>query len=41
MTAQIPMGRVGTLYATVGDAFAWLCLVGLVGVFTESVFRPR
>ena len=30
MTAQIPMGRVPTLYAKTGDLFAWLCVAVLV-----------
>lgn len=30
MTAQVPMGGVATLYARVGDLFAWLCVAGLL-----------
>jgi apolipoprotein N-acyltransferase len=30
MTAQVPIGRVPTLYATIGDLFAWLCVAALV-----------
>ena len=30
MTVQVPIGRVGTLYASTGDLFAWLCVAGLV-----------
>jgi apolipoprotein N-acyltransferase len=30
MVAQIPMTRVPTLYARVGDLFAWACVAGLV-----------
>jgi apolipoprotein N-acyltransferase len=30
MTAQVPLGGVGTLYARTGDLFAWLCVAGLV-----------
>jgi apolipoprotein N-acyltransferase len=29
MTAQVPLGRIPTLYAKTGDLFAWLCLAGL------------
>jgi len=29
MTAQLPMGRIPTLYALTGDWFAWLCVAGL------------
>jgi apolipoprotein N-acyltransferase len=30
MTAQVPVGGVATLYAKVGDLFAWLCVAGLL-----------
>jgi apolipoprotein N-acyltransferase len=30
MTAQVPMGRVWTLYPLIGDLFAWSCVVALV-----------
>ena len=30
MVAQVPLGRVRTLYARTGDLFAWLCVAGLV-----------
>jgi len=29
MTAQLPMGRIPTLYARTGDWFSWLCVGGL------------
>ena len=29
MTAQVPIGRVPTLYARTGDWFSWLCVAGL------------
>jgi apolipoprotein N-acyltransferase len=32
MTAQVPIGRVPTLYAKTGDLFAWLCVAGVVAV---------
>jgi apolipoprotein N-acyltransferase len=31
MTAQVPLGRVPTLYSRTGDLFAWLCVTGLAG----------
>jgi apolipoprotein N-acyltransferase len=31
VTAQVPLGGVGTLYARTGDLFAWLCVTGVVG----------
>ena len=30
MTAQVPVGRVPTLYAKIGDLFAWLCVATLL-----------
>jgi apolipoprotein N-acyltransferase len=30
MVAQVPTGGIRTIYARVGDLFAWLCVVGLV-----------
>ena len=27
---QVPLGRVPTLYARIGDLFPWLCVAGLV-----------
>jgi apolipoprotein N-acyltransferase len=30
MTAQVPIGRVPTLYVTIGDLFAWACVAALV-----------
>jgi apolipoprotein N-acyltransferase len=30
MVAQVPVGRVKTLYALTGDAFGWLCVAGIV-----------
>lgn len=32
MVVQIPMAGVGTLYARIGDLFAWLCVIGLLGM---------
>lgn len=30
LTVQVPVGGVPTLYARIGDLFAWLCIAGLV-----------
>lgn len=30
ITVQMPIGRVATLYARIGDLFAWLCVIGLI-----------
>ncbi len=32
MTAQVPVGRIPTLYARSGDWFSWLCVAGLAGM---------
>jgi hypothetical protein len=32
MTAQVPIGRIPTMYAKTGDLFAWLCIGGLIAV---------
>ena len=30
LTVQMPLGGVPTLYARIGDLFAWLCVAGVV-----------
>jgi apolipoprotein N-acyltransferase len=40
MVAQIPIGAVSTIYARVGDLFAWLC-IGALGVFMAMAFLAR
>ena len=32
MTAQVPIGRIPTLYARSGDWFSWLCMAGLAAM---------
>ena len=32
MTAQVPMGRIPTLYGRTGDWFSWLCVAGLAAM---------
>ncbi len=32
MTAQVPIGRIPTIYARTADWFSWLCVVGLAGM---------
>lgn len=39
MLAQVPVSGIRTLYAKVGDTFAWLCAVGLVGVIVWGIIR--
>jgi len=40
MVAQVPIGRVPTLYARVGDLFAWLCIAGLVLCLARAATVP-
>ena len=40
MVAQIPVGRVDTIYVRIGDLFAWLCVAGLLGEIVWAVLRP-
>jgi apolipoprotein N-acyltransferase len=39
MVAYIPMQGVHTMYATIGDLFAWLSLVGLVALIGVALAR--
>ena len=34
MTAQVPVGRIPTIYARTGDWFSWLCVVGLAAMLS-------
>jgi apolipoprotein N-acyltransferase len=38
---HVPTQGVQTLYALVGDLFAWLCLLGLLGLVVVAVHRAR
>lgn len=40
MNAQAPVGRVPTVYARIGDLFAWLCVVGLVLAVGVAAVAP-
>jgi apolipoprotein N-acyltransferase len=40
MNAQVPVGRVPTVYAQTGDLFAWLCVVCLVMALGPAVIAP-
>jgi apolipoprotein N-acyltransferase len=39
MVAYIPMHGVRTIYATIGDLFAWLSLAGLVLIIGMALVR--
>jgi apolipoprotein N-acyltransferase len=41
MVAYVPMQGVHTIYATIGDLFAWLSLAGLVGLTGMAIARRR
>jgi apolipoprotein N-acyltransferase len=41
MIANVPVQGSRTMYATVGDLFAWLCLAGLVLLVVIAVTRNR
>lgn len=41
MVAQVPVRGVRTIYARVGDLFAWLCVAGLVGAIAWGTLRKR
>lgn len=41
MVAQVPVGRVRTLYPYIGDLFAWLCVAGLLGAIVWGRQRSR
>ena len=41
MVAYVPMQGVHTIYATIGDMFAWLSIAGLVGLIGVALARRR
>lgn len=41
MVAYVPAHGVRTIYATIGDLFAWLCLIGLVALTGLAIMRSR
>jgi apolipoprotein N-acyltransferase len=41
MVAYVPMQGVRTIYATIGDLFAWLCIIGLVALTGLAVMQSR
>lgn len=41
MVAYVSMHRVRTIYATVGDLFAWLCIIGLVALTVLAIAQRR
>jgi hypothetical protein len=41
MVAHLQVARVPTVYGSIGDAFAWLCLMGFVALAVIGVARGR
>lgn len=41
IVAYVPMHGVRTIYATVGDLFAWLCIIGLVALTGLAIMQSR
>ena len=38
MVAQLPTTGVATIYSRIGDLFAWLCIIGLLGAIALGLF---
>ena len=41
MVAYVPMHGVRTIYATIGDLFAWLCIIGLLALTGLAIMQSR
>ncbi len=41
MVAYVPMHGVRTIYGTIGDLFAWLCIIGLVALTGLAIMQSR
>jgi apolipoprotein N-acyltransferase len=41
MVAYVPMHGVRTIYATIGDLFAWLCIIGLAALIGLAIMQSR
>jgi apolipoprotein N-acyltransferase len=41
MVAYVPMHGVRTIYATIGDLFAWLCIIGLLALTGLAIIQSR
>ena len=41
MVAYVPMHGVRTIYATIGDLFAWLCIIGLLAFIGLVIIQSR
>jgi apolipoprotein N-acyltransferase len=41
MVASVQMHGVRTIYATIGDLFAWLCIIGLLALIGLAIMQSR
>ncbi|MFL5657183.1 MAG: nitrilase-related carbon-nitrogen hydrolase, partial [Ktedonobacteraceae bacterium] len=41
MVAYVPVHGVRTIYATIGDLFAWLCIIGLLALTGLAIMQSR
>jgi apolipoprotein N-acyltransferase len=41
LVANVPVQGVRTIYAVIGDLFAWLCIIGLVALIGLAIMRSR
>jgi apolipoprotein N-acyltransferase len=41
MVANVPMHGVRTIYAMIGDLFAWLCIIGLLALTGLAIIQSR
>jgi apolipoprotein N-acyltransferase len=40
LISQVPTRGVPTVYAKIGDVFAWLCALGLLALFYVGLRKP-
>jgi apolipoprotein N-acyltransferase len=41
IVANVPVHGVGTVYAKIGDLFAWICVAALVALLSARLFQCR
>lgn len=41
LIAQLPVGPVGTIYATIGDLLAYICQIGTVALLITGLVRRQ
>lgn len=41
LVANVPMQGVRTIYAMIGDLFAWLCIIGMVAIIGLAIIQSR